>query len=382
MEVDMVGSRVTTTASTSGRRTSLLHVRFLIDSEPIGQSPCPAAAGDRGQPEPGHRKHRLGMGPPHESRAGDSDSQIAPHRLMSLPTRRAVPGATDLAAFGILPGSSHAFIFCLYFSVSRLPFRRLRPKRRMRRSSSRNGSVPSWPTSARPATTRASRPAVGSVQRRGIRQRRPERPGGLRRGAGRQPDPGSDPIPGANQDASRRDAAGGRDCALADWVETGAHWPGVPVTDRSPVEADGGGRFTAEERNFWAFRKVQDPEPPQVNDVNWVRSPVDRFVLARLEAANLRPAPPASRLALLRRASYDLTGLPPSEEQIADFLSDGSPRAFEKMVDRLLASPRYGERWGRHWLDVARYADSTGNDEDHRYPYAWRYRDYVGPGVQ
>ena len=164
---------------------------------------------------------------------------------------------------------------------------------------------------------------------------------------------------------------------LADWVETGAHWPGVPVMDRSPVEADGGGQFTAEERNFWAFRKVQDPEPPQVTDENWVRSPVDRFVLARLEAANLRPAAPASRLAWLRRASYDLTGLPPGEELIAAFLSDDSPRAFERVVDRLLASPRYGERWGRHWLDVARYADSTGNDEDHRYPYAWRYRDYV-----
>ena len=165
--------------------------------------------------------------------------------------------------------------------------------------------------------------------------------------------------------------------ALADWVETGAHWPGVPGMKRSPVAEPGGGPFTAAERNFWAFQKVQDPEPPQVKDVDWVRSPVDRFVLARLEEANLRPSAPASRLAWLRRASYDLTGLPPSEEQAAEFLGDESPRAFEKVVDRLLASPRYGERWGRHWLDVARYADSTGNDEDHRYPYAWRYRDYV-----
>ena len=165
--------------------------------------------------------------------------------------------------------------------------------------------------------------------------------------------------------------------SLADWVRTGAQWPGVPDPDAPSVAAHGGDRFTAEERKFWAFQKVRDPEPPPVEDVDWVRSPVDRFVLARLEAANLRPAAPASGLALLRRASYALIGLPPSEKQIAEFLSDDSPRAFEKMVDQLLASPRYGERWGRHWLDVARYADSTGNDEDHRYPYAWRYRDYV-----
>ena len=165
--------------------------------------------------------------------------------------------------------------------------------------------------------------------------------------------------------------------SLAAWVDTGAHWPGVPDTDAPSVAAQGGDRFTAEERNFWAFQKVQDPAPPAVKDVDWVRSPLDRFVLARLEAANLRPAAPASRLTLLRRASYDLIGLPPSEKLIADFLGDDSPRAFEKVVDQLLASPRYGERWGRHWLDVARYADSTGNDEDHRYPYAWRYRDYV-----
>ena len=165
--------------------------------------------------------------------------------------------------------------------------------------------------------------------------------------------------------------------SLAAWVDTGAHWPGVPVVDAPATEAEEGDDFTAEERNFWAFQKVQDPEPPQVKDVDWVRSPVDRFVLAGLEAANLRPAAPASGLALLRRASYDLIGLPPNEEQIAEYLSDDSPRAFEKMVDQLLASPRYGERWGRHWLDVARYADSTGNDEDHRYPYAWRYRDYA-----
>ncbi|MEP7336939.1 MAG: DUF1549 and DUF1553 domain-containing protein [Acidobacteriota bacterium] len=104
---------------------------------------------------------------------------------------------------------------------------------------------------------------------------------------------------------------------------------------------------------------------------------MDGFILAELEKKNLSPAPPADKLTLLRRATYDLTGLPPTEQEIKDFLADNSPKAFEKVVERLLDSPRYGEKWGRNWLDVARYADSTGNDEDHRYPHAWRYRDYV-----
>src|SRR5439155_8055 len=117
--------------------------------------------------------------------------------------------------------------------------------------------------------------------------------------------------------------------------------------------------------------------PPGVRASGWVTSPIDAFLLARLEAKKLQPAPPADKLTLIRRATYDLTGLPPSEAEIRDLLGDTSPEAFARVVDRLLASPRYGERWGRHWMDVARYADSTGADEDHRYPYAWRYRDYV-----
>ena len=104
---------------------------------------------------------------------------------------------------------------------------------------------------------------------------------------------------------------------------------------------------------------------------------IDQFILANLEKNGLKPAPPANKTTLLRRATFDLTGLPPTEKEIHDFLADKSPKAFEKVVDRLLASPRYGERWGRQWLDVMRYADSTGSDEDHRYPHAWRYRDYV-----
>ena len=163
---------------------------------------------------------------------------------------------------------------------------------------------------------------------------------------------------------------------LARWVGMGAPWPNAEPSP--PLRPSKNGKvFTEEEKNFWAFRPVQAYEPPQVNNEKWVRSPVDRFILKKLEAKGLKPAPPAGKETLLRRATYDLTGLPPTEKEIADFLADRSPKAFEKVVDRLLASARYGERWGRHWLDVARYADSTGNDEDHRYPFSWRYRDYV-----
>ena len=135
--------------------------------------------------------------------------------------------------------------------------------------------------------------------------------------------------------------------------------------------------FTEAERNFWAFQKFADPPLPSVKNRAWVKSPVDRFILARLEAQNLKPAAAADKATLLRRVTFDLTGLPPTETELKDFLADPSPKAFEKVVDRLLASPRCGEQWGRHWLDVARYGDSTGNDEDHRYPYAYHYRDYV-----
>ncbi len=163
---------------------------------------------------------------------------------------------------------------------------------------------------------------------------------------------------------------------LTDWVASGAPWPGVKVAAVVRDELGPSG-FTEEERRFWSFQKVRKPLLPEVKNKAWVKSPIDRFILARLEKEGLRPATPADRATLLRRTTYDLSGLPPSEKEISDFLADNSPEAFEAVVDRLLASPRYGERWGRHWLDVGRYADSTGNDEDHRYPYAWRYRDYV-----
>lgn len=163
---------------------------------------------------------------------------------------------------------------------------------------------------------------------------------------------------------------------LAEWVRQGAVWPGAaPVAP--PTGTEGGMVFTEEQRNHWAWQPIADPVPPAVRDAAWVRSPIDRFVLSRLEAAGLRPAPEADRRTLLRRVTFDLTGLPPTPAEIDAFLADDSPTAWEKVIDRLQASPAYGERFGRHWLDVARYADSNGLDENTAFANAWRYRDYV-----
>ena len=130
-------------------------------------------------------------------------------------------------------------------------------------------------------------------------------------------------------------------------------------------------------REFWSFRPVRDPALPAVRDAAWPAGAVDRFVLSRLEARGLRPGPDADRRALLRRVTFDLVGLPPSPEEIDAFLRDDAPDAFAKVVDRLLASPRYGERWGRHWLDVARYADTSGCNSDFPVRQARLYRDWV-----
>jgi mono/diheme cytochrome c family protein len=168
--------------------------------------------------------------------------------------------------------------------------------------------------------------------------------------------------------------------ALTAWVKMGAPWPGTtPAAEsvKSNAKPSTVRPFTESEKSFWAFQPITEPQLPEVKNTAWIKSPIDRFILQVLEKKNLVPAPPAGKLTLLRRATFDLTGLPPTEAEMSNFLADDSPDAFRKVVDRLLASPRYGERWGRHWLDVARYADSTGNDEDHRYPFAWKYRDYV-----
>ena len=130
-------------------------------------------------------------------------------------------------------------------------------------------------------------------------------------------------------------------------------------------------------RSFWAFQPVKRSAPPPVTNRNWPRNAVDFFVLARLESQGLRPAPPATKADLIRRVYFDLTGLPPAPEEVQAFVEDGSPLAYERLVDRLLNSPHYGERWGQHWLDVVRYAETEGFEYDRHVPDAWRYRDYV-----
>ncbi|MGH9363563.1 MAG: DUF1549 domain-containing protein, partial [Thermoanaerobaculia bacterium] len=132
----------------------------------------------------------------------------------------------------------------------------------------------------------------------------------------------------------------------------------------------------AEYQPHWSFIRPARPEPPAVKDPTWARNPIDRFILARLEAEGLSPSPEADRATLLRRLSLDLVGLPPSPAEVEGFLADGSPAAHERQVERLLASPHHGERWGRHWLDAARYADSNGYEKD-RARSMWHYRDWV-----
>ena len=159
------------------------------------------------------------------------------------------------------------------------------------------------------------------------------------------------------------------------WIEMGAPDPRVEAS-AGPPAAKRGIDF-AEARKFWAFQPVQDPPPPAVRQQAWPSSPIDRFLLAKLEEKGIAPAAPADRRTLLRRVTFDLIGLPPTPREIDDFLSDRAPGAFARVVDRLLASPHYGERWGRHWLDLVRYAETNGHEFDNDKIDAWRYRDYV-----
>jgi mono/diheme cytochrome c family protein len=160
---------------------------------------------------------------------------------------------------------------------------------------------------------------------------------------------------------------------LVAWVKMGAPDPRLNGTV-ALSSLDSG-------KNHWAWQKVSKPTVPEVRDASWPKTPVDNFILAKLEEKELKPNPAADKPALIRRATFDLIGLPPSPQEVSDFVNDDSPEAFAKVVDRLLASPQYGERWGRHWLDVARYSDTKGqikkNREDPNYPFAWSYRDYV-----
>jgi mono/diheme cytochrome c family protein len=158
-----------------------------------------------------------------------------------------------------------------------------------------------------------------------------------------------------------------KDAEIADlvrWIEQGAVYPkGVTTASVGSTH--------------WAFQPIVEPKLPVTKRAGWARSPIDRFILAELEAHGLEPALPADRRTLIRRATFDLIGLPPTPEEVEAFVRDASSGAYEKLIDRLLASPHYGERWGRHWLDLARYADSNGMDENLVYANAWRYRDYV-----
>src|SRR6266851_5725748 len=154
---------------------------------------------------------------------------------------------------------------------------------------------------------------------------------------------------------------------LRAWIDQGASWPesGVSAANR-------GSRS-----KHWSFQPIRRPEVPSVRKRDWFRNPIDTFILARLESEGIALAAEADRRTLIRRLSLDLVGIPPGPQELAEFLADNRPDAYERLADRLLASPHYGEKWARHWLDLARYADSDGYETDQLRPYAWRYRDWV-----
>jgi hypothetical protein len=162
---------------------------------------------------------------------------------------------------------------------------------------------------------------------------------------------------------------------LVTWVKMGAPDPRTTRPDSATAGYGGDGT------NHWAFQPVRNPALPPVKNETWIKNEIDRFILTRLETNGLAPNEAADKRTLIRRVHYDLIGLPPTPEEVQAFLQDDSPKAYERVVDQLLASPRYGERWGRHWLDVARYSDTKGQFDRRResslYPYAWTYRDYV-----
>jgi len=161
---------------------------------------------------------------------------------------------------------------------------------------------------------------------------------------------------------------------LTEWVRRGAPDPRTTITKGSSAAYAGVGK------NHWSFKPVKKPEIPAVENKAWVKNPVDNFVLAKLEANGMAPNTPAEKTTLIRRLYFDLIGLPPHPADVQAFVNDPSPDAYPKLVDKLLASPAYGEHWARYWLDVARYSDTKGDaprQEDNRYPFAWTYRDFV-----
>lgn len=158
---------------------------------------------------------------------------------------------------------------------------------------------------------------------------------------------------------------------LREWIASGAKWGADPIDVF---------RFTSDNRagyDWWSLQPVKRPTPPTVKDAAWVTNPIDNFILSSLEAKGLTHSPSANRRTLIRRLSFDLLGLPPTPEEVAAFVADPDPQAYEKLVDRYLASPHYGERWGRHWLDVVRFGESQGFERDKLRPNSWQYRDWV-----
>lgn len=160
------------------------------------------------------------------------------------------------------------------------------------------------------------------------------------------------------------------------WIKSGAP---DPRTDKpaAPIDKPAPRYDFDQARKFWSFQPVKDPAPPEVADRAWNKTTIDRFIKAKLDEKKLVPLGPASKHDLIRRATFDLTGLPPTSEEVSAFLADPSAGAFDKVIDRLLASPQYGERWGRHWLDLVRYADTSGCNADFPVPDAYRYRNWV-----
>jgi mono/diheme cytochrome c family protein len=162
---------------------------------------------------------------------------------------------------------------------------------------------------------------------------------------------------------------------LATWIRMDAPWP--EYGDKGKVSEKSQHPTPNTQRPYWSFVPVKPLRVPAVKNKAWAKSPIDAFVLAKLEAKGLQPSPQASKRELIRRAYFDVLGLPPSPEDVERFLNDTSPDAYEKLIDQLLARPQFGERWGRHWLDVVRYAQTNGYERDDEKPEAWRYRDYV-----
>jgi hypothetical protein len=159
---------------------------------------------------------------------------------------------------------------------------------------------------------------------------------------------------------------------LADWISRGAPWPAAVEQTQSVTD-----RYAQQVSEHWAFQPVGTPEPPEVSDPAWAANPIDRFVRDRLQTRGLAPSAPAGRDVLIRRLSYLLTGLPPSADDVRNFVSDSTPNAYERLVDRLLASARFGEHWARHWLDLVRFAETRGYEWNYEIIGAWRYRDYL-----